>query len=89
VSGCILDNLSSDKVSGVEEAMHVTGAILHYLPPYSPDFNPIEKLFSELKALLGKAALNDLSMHCRRKSVTCSMPLHQTNAQTSSPLAVM
>jgi transposase len=89
VSGCILDILSSDKVSGVEEAMHATGAILLYLPPYSPDFNPIEKLFSKLKALLGKAALNDLSMHCGRKSATCSMPLHQANAQTSSSLAVM
>lgn len=66
MSGCILDNLSSDKVSGVEEAMHATGAILLYLPPYSPDFNPIEKLSSKLKALLGKAALNDLSIHCGR-----------------------
>jgi len=52
----ILDNLSSHKVSGVEEAIHAAGAILLYLPPYSPDFNPIEKFFSKLKALLRKAA---------------------------------
>ena len=52
----ILDNLSSHKVSGVEEAVHATGATLLYLPPYSPDFNPIEKLFSKLKALLRRVA---------------------------------
>ena len=52
----ILDNLSSHKVSGVEEAICATGATLLYLPPYSPDFNPIEKFFSKLKALLRKAA---------------------------------
>ena len=52
----ILDNLSSHKVSGVEEAIRARGATLLYLPPYSPDFNPIEKFFSKLKALLRKAA---------------------------------
>ena len=39
-----------------EEAILATGATLLYLPPYSPDFNPIEKFFSKLKALLRKAA---------------------------------
>ena len=52
----VLDNLSSHNVSGVEEAIRTTGATLLYLPPYSPDFNPIEKFFSKLKALLRKAA---------------------------------
>jgi transposase len=52
----ILDNLSSYKVSGVEEAIRATGATVLYLPPYSPDFNPIEKFFSKLEALLRKAA---------------------------------
>ena len=52
----ILDNLSSHKVSGVEQAIRATGATLLYLPPYSPDFNPIERFFSKLKALLRKAA---------------------------------
>ena len=52
----VLDNLSSHKVSGVAEAIRATGATLLYLPPYSPDFNPIEKFFSKLKALLRKAA---------------------------------
>ena len=52
----ILDNLSSHKVAGVQEAIAAMGATLLYLPPYSPDLNPIEKLFSKLKALLRKAA---------------------------------
>ena len=52
----ILDNLGSHKVSGAEEAIRATGATLLYLPPYSPDFNPIEKFFSKLKAPLRNAA---------------------------------
>ena len=56
----ILDNLRSHKVTGVEEAITATGATLLYLPPYSPDLNPIEKFFSKLKALLRQAARRDL-----------------------------
>ena len=52
----ILDNLSSHKVAGVEAAITATGARVRFLPPYSPDLNPIEKLFAKLKALLRKAA---------------------------------
>ena len=52
----ILDNLSSHKVVGIGKAITATGATLLYLPPYSPDFNPIEKFFSKLKARLRKAA---------------------------------
>jgi transposase len=52
----ILDNLSSHKVTGVRAAIAATGASVLYLPPYSPDLNPIEKFFSKLKALLRKAA---------------------------------
>jgi transposase len=52
----ILDNPSSHKVTGVEEAITATGATVLYLPPYSPDFNSIEKFFSKLKALLRKAS---------------------------------
>jgi transposase len=51
----IADNLSSHKVAGVREAIEATGATLRYLPPYSPDLNPIEKLFAKLKALLRRA----------------------------------
>lgn len=52
----VADNLSSHKVAGVKEAIETAGAIIRYLPPYSPDLNPIEKLFSKLKAMLRKAA---------------------------------
>ncbi|WP_408644568.1 IS630 family transposase [Verminephrobacter eiseniae] len=51
----IADNLSSHKVSGVREAIEGVGATLRYLPPCSPDLNPIEKFFSKLKALLRQA----------------------------------
>jgi transposase len=52
----ILDNLSSHKVAGVREAIETAGAELRYLPPYSPDLNPIEQMFAKLKALLRKVA---------------------------------
>jgi transposase len=52
----IMDNLSSHKGPKVREAIERAGARLLYLPPYSPDFNPIEKAFAKLKALLRKAA---------------------------------
>lgn len=52
----IMDNLGSHKGAGVRMAIEAAGATLLYLPPYSPDFNPIEKAFSKLKALLRKAA---------------------------------
>ncbi|MBM6583124.1 IS630 family transposase, partial [Microvirga sp. BT689] len=51
----VLDNLATHKVAGVEEAIRAVGASLLYLPPYSPDLNPIEQLFAKLKALLRKA----------------------------------
>lgn len=51
-----MDNLGSHKGAGVRAAIEATGAWLTYLPPYSPDFNPIENAFSKLKALLRKAA---------------------------------
>ena len=52
----IMDNLPTHKVDGVRRAIEAAGASLLYLPPYSPDFNPIEKAFAKLKALLRKAA---------------------------------
>ena len=51
----ILDNLSSHKVAGVQAAIAARGARLLYLPPYSPDLNPIELAFSKLKRLLRDA----------------------------------
>jgi transposase len=52
----IMDNLGSHKGPGVRKAIEAAGARLLYLPPYSPDFNPIENAFAKLKALLRKAA---------------------------------
>lgn len=52
----IMDNLGSHKGTGVRAAIEAAGASLLYLPPYSPDFNPIEKAFAKLKAGLRKAA---------------------------------
>jgi transposase len=51
-----MDNLGSHKVAGVRQAIEAAGAALLYLPPYSPDLNPIEQLFAKLKQLLRKAA---------------------------------
>lgn len=48
----ILDNLSTHKVRGVREAIEAAGARLLYLPPYSPDFNPIEPMGSKVKQIL-------------------------------------
>ena len=48
----IMDNLPAHKAAGIREAIEAAGAKLCYLPPYSPDFNPIENAFSKLKALL-------------------------------------
>ena len=52
----VLDNLAAHKVEGVREAILAADAGLLYLPPYSPDLNPIEQLFAKLKTLLRKAA---------------------------------
>ncbi|WP_394662266.1 IS630 family transposase [uncultured Sphingomonas sp.] len=52
----IMDNLSSHKAPAARDAIEAAGARLLFLPPYSPDFNPIEQAFSKLKAHLRKAA---------------------------------
>jgi transposase len=52
----ILDNLATHKVAGVREAIEAAGARLEYLPPYSPDFNPIEPMWSKVKQALKSRA---------------------------------
>jgi len=52
----VMDNLSSHKVTGVRKAIEAVGAELRYLPPYSPDLNPIELAFAKLKKLLRDGA---------------------------------
>lgn len=50
----VMDNLSSHKFSGIIDAIESVGAHVRFLPPYSPDFNPIELMWSKLKAVLRK-----------------------------------
>lgn len=57
----VMDNLSSHKRSGVRPAIEAAGAELRYLPPYSPDLNPIERAFSKLKAKLRAAEKRTVS----------------------------
>jgi transposase len=52
----VLDNLAAHRVDGIRQTLAAVGASILYLPPYSPDLNPIEQLFAKLKALLRKAA---------------------------------
>ena len=52
----MIDNLGSHKGKAVRRAIRKTGAKLFFLPPYSPDLNPIEQVFAKLKTLLRKAA---------------------------------
>ena len=52
----IMDNLATHKVAGVRQAIESAGARLLYLPPYSPDFNPIENMWSKIKQLLRSLA---------------------------------
>ena len=56
----IIDNLGSHKGKAVRQAIERAGATLLYLPPYSPDLNPIEQVFAKLKAMLRKAATRSL-----------------------------
>ncbi len=51
-----MDNLSSHKIAGVREAIEAAGAEVRYLPPYSPDLNPIELAASKFKKLLSDGA---------------------------------
>jgi transposase len=71
------------KVAGIRHAIEAYGAELHYLPPYSPDFNPIENAFAKLKAHVRKSAARTLDAHERAAAMPCNSS-NLTNAQTSS-----
>ena len=62
----IMDNLGSHKGAAVRKAIRSAGAHLLFLPPYSPDLNPIEQLFAKLKLLLRKAAERSVEATWRR-----------------------
>ena len=86
----ILDNLSAHKGPAVRQAIEAAGATLLFLPPYSPDYNPIEQVFAKLKALLRTAAARTratlwhavcrpLGIHPRRMRATSLMPAMNQN----------
>jgi len=85
----VMDNLSSHKGPAVCQAIAATGARLLYLPPYSPDFNPIENAFAKLKALLRKAAeptvdgLWDAIGHTSTSSRPANVPTTSPQLDTS------
>ena len=72
----IMDNLGSHKVAGVRKAIEAAGASLMFIPPYSPDLNPIEMAFSKLKALLRARAIRtvDALWNALGTLVDCFMP---------------
>jgi len=66
----VMDNLGSHKSPEIKAAIEDKGATLRYLPPYSPDLNPIELMFAKLKALLRKAAERSLTTLWKRIGAT-------------------
>ena len=62
----ILDNLSSHKGKAVRRALRAAGVHLLFLPPYSPDLNPIEQMFAKLKHLMRRAAERNVEQTWRR-----------------------
>jgi transposase len=79
----VLDNLSAHKVPGAREAIEATGANLLYLPPYSPDFNPIEQIFANSKPCYERP-LSAPWRPSETASHAFSMPSSQMNALTTS-----
>jgi transposase len=66
-----MDNLAAHKVAGVRELIEATGARLLYLPPYSPDFNPIEKCWAQVKQHLRAAKAR--SLYALEQAVTTAL----------------
>lgn len=60
----VCDNLPAHKVAGIRQCLEEAGMGLLYLPPYSPDFNPIEQVFAKTKALLSRAAPRSFDAIC-------------------------
>lgn len=74
----VMDNLSSHKKPAVKAAIRARGARLLFLPPYSPDLNPIEQVFAKLKHLLRKAAERSVETTWRRiGSLLDAFPPHE------------
>jgi len=77
----IMDNLGSHKGAAVRQAIRSAGARLLFLPPYSPDLNPIEQVFAKLKLLLRKAAERSVEETWQRiGSLLSTFPPHECAA---------
>ena len=72
----VMDNLSAHKVEGVRQRIEAVGAELLYLPPYSPDFNPIEKCWAKVKQSLrsAKARTLEVLQDAVAQALTCITP---------------
>ena len=77
----VMDNLSSHKVAGVRAAIEAAGAQLCYLPPYSPDLNPIEQVFAKIKSAL-RAQANRTVGDLWRALGTIAEQLRSTHCQS-------
>ena len=80
----IMDNLPAHKVHGVRQAIEAAGASLRYLPPYSPDFNPIEMAFAKLKALFAPPPPGQSQTSGKPSQTPCAASPRK-NAQTIAP----
>ena len=85
----ILDNLGSHKAEQVRKAIRAVGAKLLFLPPYSPDLNPIEQVFAKLKGLLKKAGERSVEATWRRIGalLDCFSPAECANYLVNSGYA--
>ena len=84
----IMDNLSSHKRTSIRTLIEAAGARLLFLPPYSPDFNPIEKAFSRLKAMLRKVGERTVPA-CGPSSAGWSISSSRRSAPSTSAPAAM
>lgn len=81
----VMDNLAAHKIAGVSEAIAAVGGCILYLPPYSPDLNPIEQFFAKLKAQPPHVPKRP----CGPPQVSSSTWSHPANAATISPILDM
>jgi transposase len=84
----IMDNLGTHKMAGVRKAIEVAGAGLLFIPPYSPDLNPIEMAFAKLKSCCGRVPCEP-SMPSGKPSAASSTASPPKNAPTSSDMPVI
>jgi transposase len=85
----VIDNLGSHKGKAVRSAVHAVGARLVFLPPYSPDLNPIEQVFAKLKTLLRKAEERTLEAVWRRIGTLLEMFSPQSAPTISTMRAIV